>query len=149
VTYFQSETGVTASLRNGALVDGKETGYGTGGDAALDLYFEIENLIGTFYGDRLTGNSERNQINGLGGDDMIFGYQGNDQLMGGLGNDTIDGGAGSDYAIFTGTQAEYTVTRTGTRDARIEGIEGVDTLLDVEYFRFSDGDIRVWDLPIV
>ncbi len=148
ITYFQSETGIVASLRNGALVGGMETGFGTGGDAAQDLYFEIENLIGTAYGDRLTGNADRNQINGLGGDDMLFGYQGNDQLMGGLGDDTLNGGSGSDYAIFTGTQAEYTLTRTGTRDVRVEGIEGVDLLQDIEYFRFSDGDIRVWDLPI-
>ena len=79
---------------------------------------------------------------------MLFGYQGNAQLRGGLGDDTLNGGSGSDYAIFTGTQAEYTLTRTGTRDVRVEGIEGVDLLQDIEYFRFSEGDIRVWDLPI-
>jgi Ca2+-binding RTX toxin-like protein len=146
VTYFRSTAGVTASLRNGALVNGQETGYGTGGDAARDLFFEIENLIGTAHGDQLTGNSGSNQISGLSGDDLLFGYSDRDYLKGGLGNDTIDGGAGSDVALFTGNWADYTITKTGGRSAIVDGPDGTDRVLNMEYFRFADADVAIWDL---
>ena len=148
VTYFRSDAGIEASLRNGRLVGGQETGRGTAGDAARDLYFEIENLIGTRFDDSLTGNNGRNQLSGLWGDDMLFGYGGTDQLKGGLGNDTLDGGGGSDYAIFSGNRADYTITKTGARSAIVEGqgAEGRDSLLNMEYLRFADGDVAIWDL---
>lgn len=67
VTYFRSTAGVTASLSNGVRVNGLETGYGTGGDAARDLYFEIENLVGSEHADALRGNAGSNTLMGLGG----------------------------------------------------------------------------------
>ncbi|MCE8519066.1 hypothetical protein KBY31_20290 [Ruegeria pomeroyi] len=148
VTYFMSGEGVTASLRNGARVNGEETGYGSRGDAARDLYFEIENLVGTRFDDRLTGNSGRNQLSGLEGDDFLFGYEDVDYLKGGAGNDTIDGGTGSDYALFDGDRADYTLTRTADNAVTVTGPDGTDSLINVEYFRFDDGDVRIWDLAI-
>ncbi|MBL9055405.1 MAG: type I secretion target repeat-containing protein, partial [Rhodobacteraceae bacterium] len=146
VTYFRSTSGVTASLSNGARVNGLETGSGTRGDAALDLYIEIENLVGTNFADNLTGNSGRNTLMGLDGDDFLFGMAGIDQLMGGAGNDTLDGGAGSDYAIFTGNLADYTLTKTASNQVIVTGIDGTDLLIDVEYFRFDDGQTNIWAL---
>ncbi|MCE8540238.1 M10 family metallopeptidase C-terminal domain-containing protein [Ruegeria pomeroyi] len=148
VTYFMSGEGVTASLRNGARVNGEETGYGSRGDAARDLYFEIENLVGTRFDDRLTGNSGRNQLSGLEGDDFLFGYEDVDYLKGGAGNDTIDGGTGSDYALFDGDRADYTLTRTADNAVTVTGPDGTDSLINVEYFRFDDEDVRIWDLAI-
>lgn len=148
VTYFLSSSGVTANLRNGARVNDQETGYGSQGDAARDLYYEIENLVGTAFDDRLTGNAGRNQLSGLDGDDFLFGFEGGDYLKGGGGNDTIDGGAGSDYALFNGNLADYTLTRTGSNTVMVEGTDGTDQLTDVEYFRFDDGDTRIWDLEL-
>ncbi len=148
VTYFMSGAAVTASLRNGARVDGQETGYGTQGDAARDLYFEIENLVGTQFDDRLTGNNGRNQLSGLDGDDFLFGYGGVDYLKGGAGDDTIDGGAGSDYALFSGNRADYTLTRTTATEVTVSGADGVDDLVNVEYFQFADETANIWDLPI-
>ena len=149
VTYFNAASGVSANLSNGARVDGRETGYGSRGDAARDLYFEIENLVGSRFADELRGSSERNQLNGLEGDDIIFGYGGVDYMMGGAGNDTIDGGGGSDYALFSGNAGAYTLTRgTGSDSNRVTvvGADGTDTLIDVEYFRFDDGDLDIWGL---
>ncbi|MBT3140570.1 hypothetical protein KL867_05885 [Ruegeria litorea] len=148
VTYFQSAAAVTASLRNGARVAGQETGYGTEGDAAQDLYFEIENLVGTQFSDQLTGNDARNQLAGLDGDDFLFGFGGVDYLKGGEGDDTIDGGAGSDYALFFGNLADYTLTRSSRTQVQVTGNDGVDELVNVEYFRFGDETIRIWDLVI-
>ena len=149
VTYFQSGSGVSASLRNGAVVDGAVSGRGTAGDAALDLYFSIENLVGTTHADELTGNNERNMLSGLAGDDMIFGFGGIDQLKGGAGNDTIDGGGSSDYAIFSGNSVDYTLTRTSATEVTVDGADGTDSLINVEYFRFDDADLQIWDLVIV
>ncbi len=148
VTYFMSGAAVTASLRNGTRVDGQETGYGTQGDAARDLYFEIENLVGTQFDDRLTGNNGRNQLSGLDGDDFLFGYGGVDYLKGGAGDDTIDGGAGSDYALFSSNRADYTLTRTTATEVTVSGADGVDDLVNVEYFQFADETANIWDLPI-
>ena len=146
VTYFRSTAGVTASLSNGARVGGLETGFGTGGDAAQDLYFEIENLVGSNHGDALRGNAGRNTLMGLNGDDFLFGAAGIDILHGGAGHDTLDGGAGSDYAVYTGNRADYTLTRTSSNTVTITGTEGNDRLIDVEYFRFADGDVSIWSL---
>jgi len=150
VTYFQSTSGVSASLRNGnGLSGGQETGYGSAGDAARDLYFEIENLVGSNHDDRLEGNSLRNQLSGLDGDDFIFGYGGIDYLKGGGGDDVINGGAGSDFALFGGNRADYTLTRTSATEVSITGTDGNDSLINVEYFQFDDTTANIWELVIV
>jgi Ca2+-binding RTX toxin-like protein len=148
VTYYQSSAGVTASLSNGARVGGQETGTGSAGDAARDLYFEMENLVGTNFADRLTGGSGRNELNGLSGNDHLLGLAGVDRLKGGAGNDTLDGGAGSDYAIYEGNAASYSLSKTSSNTVTITGIEGTDSLIDIEYFRFADQDISIWDLSL-
>ncbi|WP_112662038.1 calcium-binding protein [Microvirga flavescens] len=77
--------GVVASLA---------TGTGTGGEAAGDTYVNIENLLGSNYGDSLEGDANANYLWGSGG---------NDTLNGGAGIDTLDGGAGDDvYYINDG-----------------------------------------------
>ncbi len=149
VTYFNASSGIVANLSNGATVNGRESGYGSGGDAARDLYFEIENLVGSRFDDELRGSSERNQLNGLEGDDFIFGYGGIDYLKGGLGNDHIDGGGGSDYALFEGNASDYSLTRgsgSNSNQITVVGAEGTDSLVDVEYLSFDDGDISIWSL---
>ena len=145
VTYFNAPGGIVASLSNGATVNGQETGFGDGGWAARDLYFEIENLVGSRFDDRLTGSSERNQLNGLEGDDFIFGLGDTDYMMGGAGNDVIDGGDGADYALFSGNSTDYTLTRAGN-EVTVTGADGTDRLIDVEYFRFDNGDVTIWEL---
>lgn len=149
VTYYNSTSGVNASLSNGAIVGGEQTGRGTVGDAALDLYFSIESLVGTNFADRLEGNEGRNNLNGLAGDDFIFGYGGIDVMKGGAGNDVINGGAGSDYALFDGNKADYAMFRTASNEVRTSGADGFDIHTDVEYFRFDDGDVTIWELTIV
>ena len=142
VSYGTSSAGVIASL---------QLGYGTGGDAARDLYTEIENLTGSSYADRLTGDGGRNMLRGLAGDDLLFGGAGVDQLYGGAGRDVMDGGAGSDYAYFSGTRSQFTLTRTGAETVSVTGLgaalsQGRDSLIHVEYFVFSDRTVSIWDL---
>ncbi|MBO9450061.1 CHRD domain-containing protein [Tropicibacter sp. R16_0] len=149
VSYFQSTSGVTASIRNGPVIDGEQAGYGTRGDAARDLYFSIENFIGSNHDDSLTGNNLVNQLNGLAGDDFIFGYGGNDRMKGGAGNDTINGGAGSDFAIFSGNRSDYTITRTSSTEVTVDGLDGTDSLINVQYFVFDDTTSNIWEFSIV
>jgi len=149
VTYYNSISGVSASLRNGARVGGEETGRGTAGDAALDLYFSIENLVGTNFADTLTGSEQRNNLNGLAGDDFIFGYGGTDYLKGGTGNDVIDGGAGSDFAVLDGNFADYGISRISRTEVNTNGADGFDRFTNVENFAFDDQTISIFDLAIV
>ena len=67
------------------------------------------------------------------------------QQHGALGDDIINGGDDSDYAVFSGNRADYALERSGNVVTAI-GIEGADTLIDNVYFRFSDGDVAIWDL---
>ena len=81
-----------------------------------------------------------------GGDDLLYLGIGDDTVTGGAGNDTIDGGAGIDIAIFSGDQADYSITTTVsglTETITISGTDGTDTLTNIETLRFDDGDLDV------
>ena len=90
------------------------THIGHGGFAEGDGIFEVENLIGSRFADRLTGDSNANIIDGGDGSDIIHGGGGFDILKGGDGNDTLYsdnsiasfwGGADTDTADFSGRTA--------------------------------------------
>lgn len=95
----------TASYANSAAAVRVDLGTGTGsrGDAegpvqivgvgALikgDLLFGIENLVGSDFGDQLTGDGGVNLLNGGAGNDTLNGGGGIDRLVGGGGKDTAD-----------------------------------------------------------
>ncbi|EGF93692.1 hemolysin-type calcium-binding repeat 2 copies family protein [Asticcacaulis biprosthecium C19] len=72
VSYSDAAAGVTVSL---AVNNARQM---TGG-AGSDFLIGFENLIGSAFNDRLTGDS---------GDNVIYGGAGGDRMVGGLGNDT-------------------------------------------------------------
>ncbi|AVX03475.1 iron-regulated protein FrpA [Maritalea myrionectae] len=74
---------------------------GQGGFAQGDIYFNIEALRGTLFGDELLGDAQRNELEGLEGNDRLEGRDGDDQLDGGLGDDWLIGGQGAD-TLFGG-----------------------------------------------
>ena len=96
----------------------------------------VENLT-------LTGTAA---INGTGNtaNNVITGNSADNKLTGGAGNDTLDGGAGSgDAAVFTGASDQYDIaynvaTGAYTVSDRVSGRDGVDTIVNVEQFRFND-----------
>ena len=99
---------------NAAVNVNLATHIGHGGYAEGDAIFEVENLIGSMFGDRLTGDSSANTIDGGDGNDIIHGGGGRDTLLGGEGNDTLYsdnsiasfwGGADTDTADFSGRTA--------------------------------------------
>ncbi len=80
-------------------------------------------------------------------DNKLLGEGGNDVLEGKKGNDTIDGGSGFDTVIFTGTYAEYTITRNADQASftitdQIAGRDGTDLVSGVEQYRFAYDDVR-------
>jgi Ca2+-binding RTX toxin-like protein len=80
---------------DGAMSINFTTGLGAGA-AQGDTYANIENAIGGYVGDSLTGNGSVNRLEGGNGDDSLVGLAGDDVLMGGLSADFLDGGAGAD-----------------------------------------------------
>ncbi|PLS22084.1 M10 family metallopeptidase [Neptunicoccus cionae] len=84
VDFSSASSGVTVKLWNGT---------GTSGEAAGDLYYDIENIKGSGYKDYLIGSNEE--------DNTIIGGAGDDLLNGLRGNDVYDGGSGADIFAFS------------------------------------------------
>jgi uncharacterized delta-60 repeat protein len=106
------------------------------GQGAVDLFTSIERLVGSAFGDRLTGDGRLNWLNG--GD-------GNDTLEGGGSRDLLTGGAGADVFVYSAvTDSAAGNTRDLIQDfTRSEGdridLRGIDanTLLGgVQGFSF-------------
>ncbi|MBL4691856.1 MAG: tandem-95 repeat protein [Magnetovibrio sp.] len=100
----------------------------------------------------VTGTTGADILVGGGGDDTLYGGAGSDTLTGNIGNDRLDGGSGVDsvqngtgldVAIFNGKQADYTITENPDGSVIVTdnvGMDGTDTLINIETLRFSDGD---------
>lgn len=93
VDYSQDVNRVTASLATGVGEGLSSLVFSAG-----DVYIGIENLVGGFTGDILTGDDRDNRIEGRTGNDTIRGGDGDDTLLGGStgGSDRITGGKGRD-----------------------------------------------------
>ena len=129
---------------------------GAGGHDYLDGAEGDDLLFGGSGDDTLVGGWQRDRLEGGDGDDLLIGdYDypgdnhwnsgdhllggaGNDRLRGGQNDDYLDGGAGVDTAIFYGLRSSYTISVVDGAVA-IVGLEGVDTLVDVERLDFFDG----------
>ncbi|MFD3189073.1 beta-propeller fold lactonase family protein [Sedimentitalea sp. HM32M-2] len=93
ISYAGSAQAVTVNLA---------TGQASGGDAAGDIFSQIEGIIGSAHADTLIGDAGRNNIRGGNGNDSVTGAGGNDILNGQGGHDTVMGGAGNDRLILGG-----------------------------------------------
>ena len=115
---------VTISTVSGITDMIKVTGTGMDDDPHLST---IENVIGGFGGDILTGDVRANTLSGGGGNDMLYGEQptdaemgGDDMLIGGAGDDNLNGGPGND------------TLNGGPGDDTLNGNAGDDTYMGVE-----------------
>ena len=88
-------------------------GFGLGSDATADLLIGVENIRGSAFADRLTGDDGANRLwgeagddrlDGQAGDDRLEGGDGADRLSGGLGRDVLAGGDGADLFVFDSVQ---------------------------------------------
>ena len=132
-SYAESPAAVVANLSTG-------TASGQGEDTLL----EVENLVGSRYGDKLDGNAGVNKLSGGFGNDGVWGQTGNDQLVGGDGIDTIGGGVGNDSVngnagndtVHFGRAAGVVVNLTSQTSSG----EGSDRVVGVENITGSPGN---------
>ncbi|QTC87462.1 calcium-binding protein [Brevundimonas pondensis] len=79
-------------------------------------------------------------LTGTGGADSIFGLAGNDTLVSSAGDDLLDGGLGTDQANYQGNLSDFTFVRRSDGAVIVTdttGVEGTDTLVDMEAVYFS------------
>lgn len=99
ISYYISTAGVTVSLADPS----KNTG-----DAAGDVYINMQDVIGTKVNDVIFGGTtgELNQLQGEEGDDVIWGGTGYNVLIGGSGADHLHGAG-------TGNEVDYETAESG------------------------------------
>ena len=117
--FWDSDAGVQINLHTGVAQGGDAEGDRFVGQQVIDFVdasgnthqvqvSDIENLRGTDYVDRLTGDRGANELNGAGGGDVLQGGEGDDRLFGDdpwltfwrdstPGDDQLDGGQGNDW----------------------------------------------------
>ena len=92
--------------------------------------------------DQLMGGAGDDLIEGGLDDDRLAGGIGNDVLKGGQGDDTLDAGEGIDVAQYSGSFADYRITRLTDSSYRIvdtkAGRDGADMLTNIEKLSFAD-----------
>ncbi|QOR34066.1 calcium-binding protein [Clostridium sp. 'deep sea'] len=107
-------------------------------------------IQGTNEDNILHGTEYEDTMYGYAGDDTIYGYESNDQIYGGddddliyggLGNDIINGGDGIDTAVYSGLSQNYNIT--GNDPYTINGPDKSDTLINIEYLKFSDKEAEI------
>lgn len=125
--------GVKVNLQEGALSSiGKlANGYIPAFENVSIAYgVKIENVIGTAYADQLIGNDINNCFTP------------------GMSNDIIDGGGGLDTVVLSALRLRSTISRNENKIlvSDITGVEGSDTLTNVERIQFADINVAFDDI---
>lgn len=135
--------------------DGNDVVVGSSANDALNGEAGSDLLEGAAGNDLVRGQQGRDGLFGGAGDDVLdggleddqlSGDAGEDVLIGSGGDDKIDGGAGTDVAQYTGSYADYRITKVsdagGSTSFRVvdtrTGRDGADTLTNIEKVSFSD-----------
>ncbi|MBF2717579.1 calcium-binding protein [Agrobacterium vitis] len=124
-----------------------KTNLATGGEAAGDKFFSVENLTGSSNADTLTGDDNNNVFNGDKGNDTLEGGKGADTLIGGYGDDTLVGGEGAD-TLTGGADTDTASYASSLAAIQINLITGTntggdaadDTLISIDKLIGSDFD---------
>lgn len=121
VAYYSAAFAVNVNLGAGTA---------TGG-LGNDTLRNIEDAIGSVFGDTLAGSAADNHLEGSDGADT---------LVSTAGNDTLEGGNGIDTAVYAGVRAAYTLQRTtgGLFVVEKPDAAGSDTLPGIERLQFSN-----------
>lgn len=105
-----------------------------GGGEGIDQYISIENVVGSKFNDRITGDAGNNVLSGGNGDDVLIGLAGDDILDGGIGNDELTGSGGNDtlsggngFDILNGLGGADEMDG-GSGNDTITGGDGLDTV---------------------
>lgn len=107
VDYSARGAAITVTMDGKAADDGEK---GVATTATLDnVGSDVENLIGSDLGDKITGNASNNVIKPGDGADVVLGLDGDDVMLSGLadgsdaadGNDIFQGGTGTDIVDYS------------------------------------------------
>ncbi|NRF67080.1 hypothetical protein HLB44_08815 [Aquincola sp. S2] len=100
------------------------------GGLGTDTLRNVEDAVGSVFGDTLKGSS---------GNNLLEGSDGNDSLVSTAGNDTLDGGLGIDTAVYAQARSAYTLQRSGGLfSIEKPSAAGSDALPNTERLQFSD-----------
>jgi Ca2+-binding RTX toxin-like protein len=131
LTYEQASAAVSVDLSAGPT-------QSTGG-AGDDNVTGIQNLVGSPFDDRLTGDGVRNVLDGGAGGDVLAGGGGDDQLVGGTGGDTVNGEGGLDDLRIRDGASDTAVCGSETDSVEADML-GVDAIAaDCESVAFAAG----------
>lgn len=148
-----TDTAVFSGNRSGFSVTKTSTGYSVidhSGSEGTEVLYDVESVsfsdasfvlaATASVGQTFVGGSGADVLEGGDGDDIMNGGDGNDTLTSRSGNDILDGGAGTDAIMLTGARNEFTLTRTSAGFTVIHdtGLQGFDTLINIERIRFND-----------
>jgi Ca2+-binding RTX toxin-like protein len=100
-TFIYADQGIDIDLRQTGAQTGEYWNY----QFFEHVLLNIENVIGSAFADRITGDSGRNMLAGGADNDTLLGLEGNDILEGGAGADRLDGGAGNDTVRYATAQS--------------------------------------------
>jgi Ca2+-binding RTX toxin-like protein len=84
---------------NAGVVVRLDLGTAQDGGGSTDTLLRIEDVTGSNFDDRITGNAGANVLRGVGGLDRMSGGAGDDWLLGEVGNDVLAGEAGNDVLL--------------------------------------------------
>ncbi|MGB7374693.1 calcium-binding protein, partial [Pontixanthobacter sp.] len=113
------------------------------------------NGTGNALDNRIVGRDGVNVLSGLAGNDVLVGGASDDTLEGGEGDDRLVGGLGNDTAVFAGEISTYSIITSGgsflVRDnaAAVDGDDGSDRVLSVEYLTFKNAETVSLSAPII
>jgi len=129
VEIFDAATSNRLTLSGSTLTVDPTSPLANGTNYSLTLAAgTITDLAGNNYGGTTNYNFTTALADGL----TLNGTSGDDTLTGGAGNDLIDGGAGIDTVVLTALPSQYRLSGT-----TLTGIEGIDTLVNIEQYRFG------------
>jgi RTX calcium-binding nonapeptide repeat (4 copies) len=133
-SYGDVAKGVTVNLDTGRAT---QDGYDT-----QDTLINIENIEGSRFSDRLTGDSGKNVIDGGAGNDEMYGLGGDDVFLSGAGADIMDGGAGTDTITFMGSRDHVYINLSSQRVAAFSEFDNLPFTLaaNAGYGAEADGD---------
>jgi Ca2+-binding RTX toxin-like protein len=140
LTYNEFEE---ASLTTGGILDGTEIEAIEQFDLSSGSGDDVIDIAAATVGSVVSGGAGNDALVGGLGDDELSGDSDNDTFFGGGGSDKLDGGDGNqDVAVFSGDRADYEIT-FGDDDITVANESDVDSLINVEFLRFDDGDFNL------
>jgi hypothetical protein len=104
---------------------------------------DVIDIAAATVGSVASGGEGNDALVGGLGDDELSGDSDNDTFFGGGGSDKLDGGEGNqDVAVFSGDRADYEIT-FGDDAITVADESDSDSLTNVEFLRFDDGDFNL------